>query len=252
MTPTPVILAAIGSREITSEEAALLQQTAKALVHRGAWLRSGGALGADTSWAIGGMDTAPERIILALPAVRHTVLASPEWAGATCWTPPYEPEVIALAAREWELKERFATSQYWRLSSTASEEDRLSAQSEFDIHSEKTTLGKSWKWLLKDKPHVAQLMIRNAAIIAGRPTDEAPWDGFIPGSTTGPLISRRSDAVLACFSPDHRSGGGTGHGWRLAQGLGIPVFNVRNAQDLTLLKAWCTSRLPSRSARTRG
>lgn len=209
----PIIFACVGSREVSPEESKILRATAAALVKRGALIRSGGAVGADTDWAFGGASIDPQSIQIALPNIsNNTPSRVPK--GAIVRLPPYPDYIESLARAEWELGDKLKDA-------------GLPPYDPASSAGKKFTAAKSWAWLVKEKPHVAELMTRNADIIAG---DPAPT------------------AVLACFDQDVRRGGGTGHGWRLAKALGLPVFNLRLAEDQVRFKDWCVANLPSKKA----
>jgi hypothetical protein len=67
---------------------------------------------------------------------------------------------------------------------------------------------------------VRRLMGRNASIILGsNPDDKSGWS-----------------KMVVCYTRDGQASGGTGHGIRIAQGFGIPVFNIGNPNVLAHLK----------------
>ena len=67
---------------------------------------------------------------------------------------------------------------------------------------------------------VRRLMGRNASIILGsNPDDKSGWS-----------------KMVVCYTRDGLASGGTGHGIRIAQGFGIPVFNIGNPNVLAHLK----------------
>lgn len=141
------------------EELQVFRATAAALASRGAWIRSGGAEGADTAAAEGTGQAHLDSLILALPNAAHP--AHRDWAAALRWTAPYPPEIELLARWEWEGGEKLP------IDATPDLLAGLTA---------KVAAGRSWHWLRTDRPKVAELMVRNAAIIAGLPGDgPAAW-----------------------------------------------------------------------------
>ena len=53
-------------------------------------------------------------------------------------------------------------------------------------------------------------------------------------------IVHKADAVLAYLNHNKQGGGGTGHGWRIAEHLRIPRFDVASHPNVTSINVFLT------------
>jgi len=207
------VVAGIGSRNISVAEWQLLAATgAWVLSHNGA-LRSGGAIGADTAW-IGRADIHPARVTVCLPEAPASLSAVARQrlpTGIQLEGPPYPPWCEALAVAEWTFGERLC-------------EVGLPPYTEPSVLAE-FEARRGWRALRNRAvgAYIQQLMIRNARIIF-------PEEG------------RPVDLVLGMLGSTP-SGGGTGHGFRLARAAGVPTFDLRDADVLAAARAALRQRL---------
>lgn len=204
------VVAAVGSRELSPEEADMLQKTARWIIRHGMRLRSGGARGSDSAWAEGAAALDPSKVTVCAPSKSRNRIPR----GAHVETPPYPERYIEIAKAEWELGEKFP-----ELGLPPYDDEMIQ---------EKVQNSKGWKWLEEseqkkndkkgwnkivrpDEAYVQQLMIRNVAILH-------------------PAENRRADIVLGLLG-EKKGGGGTGHTFRVAKAMGIPTFNLRDLKQ---------------------
>jgi hypothetical protein len=202
-----MIVAGIGSRSTSPEEGELIAKIGTWLGRRGIHLRSGGAKGADQAWAAAVAAVNPALVTVC-------VQDDADWArgrapeGVQTHVPPYPHWMVELAVAEWEFGDGLSTvglPPYQVPAHARRFEDRKSWRY-FETHADVRKRG------------TLPLMVRNVAIIV-------PEEG------------RPVNAVFGFLNPEQKGGGGTGHGFRLAQALGVPTFNLRDPLQLAGARA---------------